>query len=365
MNGPAGAGRRGRAPYDGTDVLRAGLLGLLVATYAALIYLGLILLATAAWGGTRYFDQPPAWLAAAALGVVASTLRPVGRWLKTGVDGILLGPADDTAAVLARLGAVLEAAGRDPEAGLSRRDEARLAEIARQLGAVVYAEALTADVRAARERLVAAREEERRRIRNDLHDGIGPMLSALKLQLDALAPIVEQDPTTSRRIDALREDLRATTAEVRRLVEGLRPPALDALGLVAAVRQLADAAGGAIDVEAVEPLPPLAAAVEVAAYRIAAEAIHNIQRHAPGARGTVRIAIAAGTLRLEVVDDGPGPRHDRAIGVGTASMSDRAAELRGTLVVGAAPGGGTRVVASLPVALDPPTDPPERARWTP
>lgn len=366
-HGPSEANRRPSwRPPDGAAVLRAGLLGLLVAAYAALVYLGAIVAATAVGGGAMWLAGPPAWLSALAIAVVGATLPPVWRWLKAGVDGVVYGADDDTAAVLARLHAVLRAAGHAPAASLSRRDEARLADIARQLGAVLYAEALTADVRAARERLVAAREEERRRIRNDLHDGLGPMLAALQLQLDALPALVAAEPgAAAGRIDVLRAQLRMATAEIRRLVDGLRPPALDALGLVGAVRQLAEAAGGAVDVEAPEALPALPAAVEVAAYRIVAEALHNVRRHAGGAPAAVHVGLAGDALCIEIVDGGPGMAGDRPAGVGTASMAERAAELRGTLVIDRAPGGGTRVVATLPLALDSPPAPPEPDRWTP
>lgn len=340
---------------DGADVLRAGLLGLLVAAYGALVYVAVIIVATVLGGGARTFAQPPLWLTAVALAIIGATLPPVGRWLKAGVDGVVDGGDDDTDAVIARLNAVLGAAGRAPHASLSRRDEARLADIARRLGAVLYADRLTRDVRASRERLVAAREEERRRIRNDLHDGLGPTLSAFQMQLDALEALLRTDPARAARLlDALRATVRAATEDIRRLVDGLRPPTLDALGLVGAIRQLGEAGGvGSFDVVAPEALPALPAAVEVAAYRIAAEAIHNVRRHAAGARGTVRLAVADGALRLVVTDDGPGRAADRPSGVGTASMAERAAELRGTLTLDDAPDGGARVVAILPLAPSP------------
>lgn len=362
-------------PIRGADALRAGLLGLLVASYAAGVFLATIIAALIAaialdsGGGARYFDRPPAWLTALALAAIGATIVPVVRWLKAGVDDVVYGADDDTAAVLARLNAVLEAAGETAPPALSRRDEARLADLARRLGTVVFAARLTHDVRAARERLVAAREEERRRIRNDLHDGLGPTLSALLLQLDALERLVRQPDVAPARLDgaldALRATVRGATADIRRLVEGLRPPALDALGLVGAVRQLGEADGGAAFTIEAPDLPSLPAAVEVAGYRIAAEALHNVRRHAPGARCVVRFALETGALRLEVVDDGPGFASDRPNGIGTASMAERAAELRGTLVLDRAPGGGARVVARLPLALDPPPADVAGAPWTP
>src|SRR5262249_23511554 len=144
----------------------------------------------------------------------------------------------------------------------------------------------------------------------------------------------------------LRAQTQAAVADVRRLVYGLRPPALDDLGLVAAIRAQAEhlAVGLPIVVEASEPLPPLPAAVEVAAYRIAGEAVTKGGRHAAARSCLVRIALDGG-LRLEVVDDGVGIGPGAPVGVGLASMRERAAELGGTLQIDSVSGGGTRVIA--------------------
>lgn len=282
------------------------------------------------------------------------------------------------------------AAGRS----LSQRDLALLGDIARQLAIALYAAQLTQDLQSSRERIVAAREEERRRIRNDLHDGLAPTLSSLQLQLGAIQRLMRDQPDKAERIaDDLRTSLQGATSEIRRLVHDLRPPMLDAFGLVGAVRQLYDEEGDiAFDVRAPDPMPALPAAVEVAAYRIAGEAIHNVIRHSGAKRCWVRIDVggdgtdgtdAVGDLRLEVRDDGTGFPADRPIGVGTVSMMERAAELGGTLVlenVDAAEsadvaettdadaaknvaGAGARVVARLPIVpLRPET---EREPWSP
>lgn len=256
---------------------------------------------------------------------------------------------------------LLVVGGRAAGRPLSQRDRALLGDVARQLGIALYAARLTVDLQASRERLVAAREEERRRIRNDLHDGLAPTLSSLQLQLGAIQRLMRGRPDEAERLlDGLRESLRAATSEIRRLVNDLRPPTLDVFGLVGALRQLIQAPTDiAFDLHAPEPMPALPAAVEVAAYRIAGEAIHNVIRHS-GARSCVlRIELAAEELRLEVSDDGRGFPADRPIGVGASSMRERAAELGGSLVLENAADGGARVLARLPlrpapVVLEPP-----------
>jgi len=141
---------------------------------------------------------------------------------------------------------------------------------------------LTADLQSSRERLVTAREEERRRLRRDLHDGLGSTLAGLNLQAGALRSLIGRDPEAA---DALLVDLRAdihtTIADIRRQAYDLRPPALDELGLLGAIRaRTTHYANGdnrerklQITVEAPEELPLLPAAVEVAAYRIVEEAL--------------------------------------------------------------------------------------------
>lgn len=256
---------------------------------------------------------------------------------------------------IAYLGVPLGALRVGPRSGgrpLSRRDAALLGDVARQLGSALYAVRLTRDVQASRERAVAAREEERRRIRHDLHDGLAPTLSALQLQAGGIARLMRSQPDVAEgQMEGLRANLRGATAEIRRLVDGLRPPMLDELGLVGAVQhQFGADSPLVLDVAAPEPLPRLRAAVEVAAYRIASEAVHNAVRHSGAARCTVRFASSDGLLRIEVLDDGAGLPAEPRAGVGMASMRERAAELGGTLVIEAGAPRGTRVVAALPLA---------------
>jgi signal transduction histidine kinase len=243
-----------------------------------------------------------------------------------------------------------------------RPDESRLlGDLARQAGAAVHALRLREDLARSRERLVLAREEERRRLRRDLHDGLGPSLASIGLRAGAAGATLSSDPVAAGRLlDELGAEVEATLADVRRLVDGLRPPALDELGLVGAIRaQAARLEGGgtepgtAISVEATPAdFPDVPAAVEVAAYRIVAEAMTNAVRHA--AARTCRIRLDAGSdLRVEVIDDGHGLPRRVVRGTGLDSMSARAAELGGTLRVERRPGGGTVVDARLPLAGSP------------
>ena len=265
----------------------------------------------------------------------------------------------------------LVVAPRSPGEEFSRQDRNLLEDLAWQAGAAAHAALLTTDLRRSRERLVTAREEERRRLRRDLHDGLGPTLGGLTLGLDAARSTLAGDPAAT---DALLADLKAQTQEavsdVRRLVHGLRPPALDDLGLVSAIRQQAsqhgDLAGdptsgtqgsGSMNelnfaVEAPIDLRSLPAAVEVACYRMAQEAITNVSRHARARTCSIRISVdqLRNELVLEVADDGVGVPERRRAGVGMSSMRERAEELGGTLTIESpGPEGGTRVLARLPL----------------
>lgn len=246
-------------------------------------------------------------------------------------------------------------APRSGEEGFSAADRRLLDDLARQAGVAAHAVRLTADLQRARERLVSAREEERRRLRRDLHDGLGPQLSSQTLTIDAVRALMRRDPDAAEALLVdLKSQARDAISDIRRLVYSLRPPALDDLGLTGALRETAaqyGQSGLSITVEAPEELPPLPAAVEVAAYRIAREAITNVVRHAKARTCTLSLAVDkhANTLRLEVRDDGRGMAEDRGSGVGLASMRERAAELGGSVVIEPAVGEGTHVRAELPL----------------
>jgi signal transduction histidine kinase len=227
-----------------------------------------------------------------------------------------------------------------------------------QLAVAIEAVRLKRDLQRARERLVAALEGERRRLRHDLHDGLGPTLTAITLRADAATNLLAKDPDRARELLAeLRAAAGEAIAEIRRLTHGLRPAALDELGLVGAIREQgigvdrAGMEGPEIVLDDVPELPPLPAAVEVAAYRIATEAITNAIRHSDATRCRVRIT-ADRALEVEVTDNGHGWSGRLTPGVGIQSMRERAADLGGTLTIEAAPGGGTSVRARLPLTMD-------------
>ena len=208
------------------------------------------------------------------------------------------------------------------------------------------------DLRRSRERLVLAREEERRRIRRDLHDDLAPTLAGLALTSATVSQLVHDDPSRAAELaDRLQGELAAVVAGVRRLVDDLRPATLDELGLVGALREHAGHFAGAgrlqVDVEAPDNLPALPAAVEVAAYRVAQEALMNVARHAGAGNCRIRLVVGE-TVRLEIADDGSGLGEDRQPGVGLASMRERAAELGGTFEISSSPA-GTLVTVSLPL----------------
>jgi signal transduction histidine kinase len=243
--------------------------------------------------------------------------------------------------------------GRDRRA-VDPRDLRLLDELARPAGAAVAAAAMADALGESRTRLVQAREEERRRLRRDLHDGVGPTLAGVALGLDLVAARLADDPAAARAMLAeLKGETAAAVDDVRRLVHGLRPPALDELGLVRALRQQTDrlalrSPGLDIRVDSDLVLPPLSAATEVAAYRIAVEAVTNSVRHAGATSCHVQVA-ADGALRLEVVDDGSGITEGTPPGVGLAAMRERAAEVGGSCTVAPVDGHGTRVLAVLPL----------------
>jgi signal transduction histidine kinase len=200
------------------------------------------------------------------------------------------------------------------------------------------------------------REEERRRIRRDLHDGLGPALAGVALGLDAVHRMTGRSaPQAAELADQLKVEVHQSLADVRRLVEDLRPPDLDQLGLVGALRHQAGKVterdpGLDVEVASVD-LPHLPAAVEVAAYRIATEALTNVGRHASARSCRILLAMDdPADLRVEIEDDGVGLRNGRPDGVGLTAMRERAVELGGSLHVCRREQGGTLVTARIPVA---------------
>ncbi|WP_375475346.1 sensor histidine kinase [uncultured Jatrophihabitans sp.] len=241
-------------------------------------------------------------------------------------------------------------------AQLDRAERRLLADLGRQAGAVVHAVRLSADLQSSRQRLVNVKENERRRLRRDLHDGLGPKLAAAGLKLDAARTVMDSEPGRSHElIGDVRGDIRSMIDDIRRLVYALRPPTLDELGLAGAIRECVDrfevstTDAPSMTVQAPESLPALPAAVEVAAYRIVNEAVTNVVRHADARHCLVRLHADCG-LVISVHDDGTGLPAGWRPGVGTSSMSERAEELGGTLRIVTRPEiDGTQVSVRIPI----------------
>jgi signal transduction histidine kinase len=238
-----------------------------------------------------------------------------------------------------------------PGERLRERDHRLIADLAPQVAAAVHAVTLSRELQTARQRLVELREEERRRIRRDLHDGLGPALAGLTLTLEAVRNLADTDlERADQLLASATAQVQTLIGDVRTLIYGLRPPALDELGLAASLRTLAtrdSTPEPGVRVDAPSALPKLPAAVEVAAYRIAQEALTNVRRHAHARTCSIRVAVEPTALRLEIEDDGVG-LGDASSGVGLHTMRERAAELGGTCQIGQAAFGGTLVSASLP-----------------
>jgi signal transduction histidine kinase len=242
----------------------------------------------------------------------------------------------------------LYVAARHPGTTLSNRDLRLLSDLAQQIGVAQYAIRASEQLQASRAALVAAREEERRRIRRDLHDGLGPTLASMKLQLTAVARLLEPEPgRAADLLDEVRKSMDETTVDVRRLVYGLRPPLLDELGLVAALRNHPATQSGLHVTIDPEQLPELPAAVEVALYRIASEAIHNAARHSGGQQCRVCIDVTTNEVHMRVSDGGRGLPEHLVDGVGIAAMRERAAEIGGTVEVTS--DDGTTVTTVVPL----------------
>lgn len=367
-----------------------------------------------------------------ATGVVAVLFAPLRDWLQRSANRLLYGERDEPYAVLARLGRRLESAlvpdavlptvvasvkdalklpyvavalKRDETFSVAAADgtpagdplvlplsfqgevvgelrvcprapgeqwlaaeQQLLADLAHHAGVAVHGVRIMAELQHARERLVLAREEERRRIRRDLHDDVAPSLAALALTAATVGELIPTDPQAAvAAVAKLQAAIRATIGNVRRLVYDLRPPTLDELGLIEAIREQAAryneapatlAEGEARNILRVtldfpSHLPPLPAAVEVAAYRIIQEGLLNISRHAQAHTCTIRLACPTEqALAVEVIDDGVGlPEHPDA-GVGLRSMRERAAELGGVCEIAGAAPRGTRVTAWFPISSD-------------
>lgn len=246
----------------------------------------------------------------------------------------------------------IEVAPRHGELGLAPRDRAVLQRLAISSGTALHAAATLQRLQAARENLVMAREEERRRLRRELHDDLAPTLVALGFTAASASAVLERDVGRARQLlDGLQESISVAVERVREIAYDLRPPVLDDIGLMAALgdRLGTDDPGpprvevrGHLDEERVP------AAVQLAALRIAQEAVTNVRRHAGASTCCVEITEEAEQLVLRVSDDGRGVRSGVRRGVGSRSMEEQAAELGGEVALVTSPG-GTTVEARLPL----------------
>lgn len=345
-------------------------------------------------------------------GVIAVLFQPLRQWLQHVISRLMFGRRDEPLAVMTELGASLEkmlspdaallhlvettaktlrlpyvaveradatervavgrlrgelvsfplvyqaqvigsllAASRSPGEVLNAADWLVLEGVARQAGAIVHAARLAHDLQASRQAILTTREEERRRLRRDLHDGLGPALATLTLQAEAAR---EWLPTNPDKSDALLHEIivgsQSALAEIRRIVYALRPPALDDLGLLSAVHEQARKLSSSdlnIVVETPESLPILPAAVEVATYRIIQEALTNVMRHARARTCKISLSIN-GHMDIAIEDDGIGIPTPHHAGVGLKSIYERVDELGGSCQIESHVGMGTRIKVSLP-----------------
>jgi two-component system NarL family sensor kinase len=241
-------------------------------------------------------------------------------------------------------------------------DLALLQDLAAAASAALAAAHRSAELQRAHQELIIAREQERRRIARDLHDGVGPVLSGLGFTLDSLRAVVH-DPDAERVTGQARGQVRDAVQLVRRVARELRPAGVDQLGLVGALRELAARhTGPALTVRLTAgDLGELGAATEVAAHAIVAEALTNTARHAAATRSDITLERGPGGLDITVQDNGIGIDDAAPAGIGRASMIERAQELGGWCRIGSRRpgGGGTRVQAHLPTRTPEPatTDP--------
>jgi len=396
-------------------VVGHGLLGIEVVLRGTLLYgllTGLVLAlyvgTTAALSAVVPTGAIPAVVAAA---LVAVLLAPARAWLQRSVDRLVRGDPPDPLAAVRRVGAEVSATEADPlpavvravaeavqaryvavvgadgvvlaETGENGRprlvqplsvggehladlvvvpgargrgaapDPRVLEAVAAPIAVVVHARRLDREVAAARSRALTATLDERARLRRDLHDGLGPSLSGMVLGLDAVSARLASDPGSAAEVTGrLRIEAEQAVEEVRRIIDALRPSALDGRGLVPALRERAAAVGlrrgVTVEVAAPDPMPPLSGPVEEAAFRIAEEAVTNVVRHAGATHCLVRVTVGADLL-VAVCDDGRGvPDQPRGDGVGLTSMRQRAEALGGSLEV-QSNGSGTAVCARLPL----------------
>lgn len=249
----------------------------------------------------------------------------------------------------------LQVARRAPKENFSEADRHLIENIAHQAGAAAQTVRLNAELIRSRAQIVKEREDERLRIRRDLHDELGPLLASQSLKLAAARQVIRTQPEKAEKlVEEIGQQSQQTVADIRRLVHGLRPPVLDQLGLVEAVRDLARSAGIDMTIEVSAPesqVPKLSAAAEVNAYRIVLEALTNAAKHAHAKHCTVKFEIEPDTFVIHIQDDGVGMPKEYRAGVGLRSMRLRAAEIGGRLNIESVQPHGTHIIAKLPLSI--------------
>jgi two-component system NarL family sensor kinase len=235
----------------------------------------------------------------------------------------------------------------------SLEEQRLLTDIGRQVGVAAQTVQLTGHLQRSRQRILTTLEEERRRLRRDLHDGLGPHLASLTLKIDAARNLLRQNPDEVESVlSQLKKETQSALKDIRRIAYDLRPPALDELGLLPALDEKVASLNRhgitRISFEAPEEIKSLPAAVEVAAYRVAVEALTNVIHHSQAKNCRLRISANQG-LEMEICDDGVGLLADFRAGVGLSSMRERAAELGGECRITNGENGGTRVHVKLPL----------------
>jgi signal transduction histidine kinase len=249
-------------------------------------------------------------------------------------------------------------APRTQEEAFIPAEKQLLAGIADQAALAAYTVRLMSDLKVSRQRLVNAREEERRQLRRELHDGLGSVLASLSFNLDAASNLLDRDPAvTGMLLKELKIQTQAAIKDVRRLAYNLRPPVLDELGLAASLREFIQKLNCPpdlhIEFNLPETLPVLPAAVEVAAYRISVEGINNIVNHSQARNGVISISILdSRSLAVEIKDDGRGLPKGWHAGVGVSAMRERTAELGGAFMIESYPDHGTCVGVMLPLSKE-------------
>ncbi|MBW5445485.1 hypothetical protein GE107_05340 [Cohnella sp. CFH 77786] len=227
-------------------------------------------------------------------------------------------------------------------------------DLVRQVSIAVQAVRLTDELARSRERLVIAREEERRRLRNDLHDGLGSVIAGMMLRTEEALQLHESHPALSKQaLEAVRSQMKSSIADIRRLVYALRPPSLDEFGLAFALEELAGQLSDQsirVSLELPERELEFHPAVEAAVYRIVQEALTNALRHSGAEHCRIRLECGDGAVLVSIRDDGSGLPANLKPGIGIRSMKERAEELGGICVLRSVSGEGTEIDVRIPAA---------------